>query len=1515
MKRGNKFKSVIIGSGTLPILCARVLLSRGHEICFMITSDAEVQRWTRETKIPYLEPYSNLAELLSAKPFDYLFSVANEQILRGDVLKLPRKAAINYHDSLLPRYAGTHATSWALMNGETVHGVTWHLMTEVVDAGDILKQECVGIAEDDTALTLNMKCYEAAINSFTRLVGELETGNVLARKQNLDERSFFPRYQRPAIGGVISWRHCASAIDTFVRALNFNSHANPLGSPKLAIGNEFVIVPEIVTLPEPSLTAPGTITKIGSDFLRVDTADRQVELQSLLTPSGEPISIAELVARYGLHPGYRFTDLDSEQVQQLESLDAASSQHQTFWVERLASLAPAVLPYRKSTVSDKVPRFASLRMLIPNEVVNFVKERLVQWTIGDFILAAYGTFIARLADLNSFDIAYTDSDLKDEVAGFDRIFAMHLPLRMDIDCSQSFAEILNAVKKQVESVRNHSSYSLDLVARYPELRSIAVCPGRFTLPLVFERGKRSKDNEMPAGCEIMLNISEDGVQCHWIYDQDKFEEASIVRLSSLFTTLLSGISAKPEHPLASLPLLTEQERHQVLIEWNDNHAEYPTDQCIHQMFEDQVVRTPDADALIFGGRQLTYLELNHRANQLAHFLRRLGVGPETPVGICVERSMEMVIGMLAVLKAGAAYLPLDPAYPRERLAFMLRDSEAPVLLTQAKLAAGFNQDRARMVCLDTDWKEIAEHSERNPYSEVRPENLAYILYTSGSTGHPKGVLIPHSALVSHSVSVANHYEIVSSDRVLQFASISFDVAAEELFATLLSGAAVVLPTWQSLPSLSDFIALLEKERLTVINLPSCYWHELVLELDLSKRSLSPTLRLVVAGSERVLPERLRTWRKMFGNSIRWLNAYGPTEATVTTTIYEPNGADEGSETVAVPIGRPMANRQVYILDSHLDPVPIGVRGELYIGGAGLARGYLNSSDLTVEKFIPNVFKPEAGSKLYKTGDKARYLHDGNIEFLGRVDRQVKVRGFRIELDEIENTLDQHPSIRNCAVLAREDEAGDTKLVAFIAPAVDKSNGAGSIPLTPFGTSGLKVWNSSRHDPSQAVSRENLFPVLLDHLREKLPEYMVPSALITLDQLPVLPNGKVDRQALSMVDLSKCKPANPDVSHRDLVEVQLTEIWERVLGVRPIGLNDNFFELGGHSLQAVRMFAEVEKAFCKNIPIGTLFQAGSIKKLAQILREDCGSAPVSSLVAVQPNGSQAPFFCIHPLGGDVLLYRDLARHLGPDQPFYGLRALRSNGQQVGQMTVEAMAEHYIREIQTIQPRGPYFLGGLSFGGVIAFEMAQQLSTFGQKVALLALFDTELFPTSFRSKLHYFERRLRLHMDRLMMLNFRARVDYVKSRVQKIRKERLNDLNNQYRRAGHQFYSLIGQPPPKDFFAIQDEIWRSGKNYVPKLYPGKITLFRADQARGIYPDPMLGWEGLATDGLEVHEVSGSDHESIVLEPHVGTLAKELRSCIEKTIMERDQAGQPPDLCIFPKTGMHLSMYLAMSSIFIQ
>jgi aspartate racemase len=554
-----------------------------------------------------------------------------------------------------------------------------------------------------------------------------------------------------------------------------------------------------------------------------------------------------------------------------------------------------------------------------------------------------------------------------------------------------------------------------------------------------------------------------------------------------------------------------------------------------------------------------------------------------------------------------------------------------------------------------------------------------------------------------------------------------------------------------------------------------------------------------------------------------------------------------------------------LLDRYLQPVPVGTPGEIHIGGAGLARGYLNRPNLTTERFITHSFSHQPGVRLYKTGDLARHLPNGEIEFLDRIDNQVKIRGYRIELGEIEATISAHPTVRENVVIAREDQPGEKRLVAYFVP------------------------NEEQHKKINE---------LRSYIKEKLPDYMVPSAFVELGGLPLTPNGKINRRALPPPNSTLSESETVFVRHRNELEMRLTKMWEMILGVGPIGVRDNFFNLGGHSLHAVRMFAQVERDLGKSVPLATLFEAATIEQLAQILRKDGWSAPESSLVPIQPNGTKPYFFCVHAKGGNVLFYRDLANRLGPDQPFYGIQARRLGGRQVGHASVEEMAEFYIKEMQTLQPEGPYFLGGSSFGGLAAFEIAQQLHAQGHKVALLALLDTgtpdypKLLPgtTVLRSKIYRFVRRVQHHRDSLRLLNSQDRVKYVRKIADKARRNYYRKFNDRYRKAGRKFYSMRKQPIPGNLIQLEDKIYRAGQKYVPQLYPGKITLLRAtNQPLGIYPDPTLGWEGLAAGGIEIREVPGH-HGSIVAEPYVRILAEELRVCIEKAQLEASQTVEP-------------------------
>jgi amino acid adenylation domain-containing protein len=673
--------------------------------------------------------------------------------------------------------------------------------------------------------------------------------------------------------------------------------------------------------------------------------------------------------------------------------------------------------------------------------------------------------------------------------------------------------------------------------------------------------------------DLFLSLTETADELHGaiFYRTDLFDAETISRMVGQFQMILEGVVANPDQRLSALPLLTERERRRLLIEWNDTKKDYPKYKSIQELFEAQAERTPDTTAVTFEGEQLTYRELNQHANRLARYLIKLGVGPEVLVGVYMERSLEMITGLLGILKAGGAYVPLELNYPMERLEVLLDDTRAPVLLTQQRLVETLPKHGAKVLCLDSDWETISHESEQKPLSPVSPDNLAYVIYTSGSTGKPKGVQITQRALVNFAASASTTFELAPNDRVLQFASISFDTAAEEIFPCLIRGATLVLRTDSTLDSVALFLQKCRDWGITVLDLPTVYWHEVTEKLSSEQLTVPEQLRLVIIGGEKANPERMAQWQKTVGDRVRLLNTYGPTEATVVTTMWElgPSFQTNGSLR-EVPIGRPIPNVQAYILDKDLNPVPIGVSGELHVRGIGLARGYLNRPDLTAEKFIPNPFSGNPGERLYKTGDLVRYLPEGNIEFVGRLDNQIKIRGFRIELGEVESLLCQHPRVRDTAVMVREDEPGNKCLVAYVAP---------------------------RQQQVLTVSELRSF------LKAKLPEHMMPSAFVFLDALPLTPNGKVDRRALPVPDRARPDLAVTFVAPRNPVEEVLAGIWAETLRLGRVGIYDNFFDLGGHSLVALQVMSRLQNALRVEVPLRTLFEKPTVAGLtAAILHE-------------------------------------------------------------------------------------------------------------------------------------------------------------------------------------------------------------------------------------------------------------------------------------------------------------------------
>ncbi|MBD2346873.1 thioesterase domain-containing protein [Anabaena subtropica] len=882
----------------------------------------------------------------------------------------------------------------------------------------------------------------------------------------------------------------------------------------------------------------------------------------------------------------------------------------------------------------------------------------------------------------------------------------------------------------------------------------------------------------------------------------------------------------------------QSEQHQLLVEWNDTHRDYDLSQSLHELIVAQVEQTPDAIAVKFAQQQLTYRELNHKANQLGHYLQTLGVKPEILVGVCLERSIEMVICLLGILKAGGAYVPIDPEYPQERIAYMLEDSQVKVLLTQEKLLNQIPQHQAQTICIDEEWKQISIHPNTNPNSNITPDNLAYVIYTSGSTGKPKGAMNTHKGICNRLLWMQEEYQIDSTDSILQKTPFSFDVSVWEFFWTLLTGARLVIAKPGGHKDSAYLINLINQEKITIVHfVPS------MLQVFLENRSVEKctSLKKVICSGE-ALPIGLQN--RFFQHlECELHNLYGPTEAAIDVTFWQ---CQKHSTLQSVPIGRPIANTQIYILDADLQPVPIGEIGEIYIGGVGVARGYFNREELTNERFLVNPFPHSEFKRLYKTGDLARYLSDGNIEYIGRADYQVKIRGYRIEIGEIENVLSSHPEVRDAVVIARNDNAQEKQLVAYI------------------------TYNSIKPQLDN----------LRDFLKRKLPDFMIPSAFVMLENIPLTPNGKVDRKALPKPDVFSFRESHNFVAPRNEIEAKLVQIWSDILHLPKIGVTENFFTIGGDSLKALLLISQIEQLFTKEIPLARLLMNPVIEDLAKIIQDGNNHIHNSPLVPIKSKGNQQPFFCVHPAGGHVLCYFKLAGYMGNDQPFYGLQAQGFYGDEEPLTRVEDMASLYVKTIREFQPQGPYRIGGWSFGGVVAYEVAQQLYRQGQEVSLLAILDSYV-PILLDEQKPIDDVYLVGVLSRVFGGMFGKDNLVTPEEIKDLTiEEKINYIIDKSRKAGI-FPPGVERQNNRRILDVLVGTLKATYSYIRQPYPGKVTVFRAREKHIMAPDPTLVWVELfsviAAKEINIIDVPGN-HYSFVLEPHVQVLAQCLKACLD-------------------------------------
>jgi len=981
-----------------------------------------------------------------------------------------------------------------------------------------------------------------------------------------------------------------------------------------------------------------------------------------------------------------------------------------YWKRQLAG-APTVLelPADRARPARQSFHGASRSFLISGKTVAALKQLSRQHasTIFVTLMAAFESLLHRYTGQADILIGYPaagrDQFDTEDLIGF---FINTLVLRADFTDDPTFEELLKRTRTAAFDAYDNQDLPFDrLVAELQPVRSLShallvqalfILHNQFVGECQFP-GLTVSYPPVETGMVqfdlIMHLVPEAGALCGKLeYNKDLFETPTIDRLLRHFQTLLASIMANPRQRISELPLLTPAERQLLLVDWNQTVTDYPRRACVHELFEAQVERTPEAVAVVFEGQSLTYRELNRRANQLAHHLRGLGVGPEALVGLCVERSMEMVVGLIGILKAGGAYVPLDPRYPPERLAFMLEDAGTSVLVTQERLVPRLPAFQGHCVCLDfagPAFEGPDAFAEANPAGQTVPENFAYVIYTSGSTGKPKGVALPHRALVNLIHWQVRNSTLGPGDKTLQFASLSFDVSFQEIFSTLCSGGVLVLIDEESRLDPALLWKVLAKHAVARLFLPFVALQQLAERADDATPAV-PSLREVITAGEQlqITPKIAALFERLKDCTL--CNQYGPSESHVVTSFALTGRASQWP--TLPPIGRPIANTELFLLDRHLQPVPVGVPGELHIGGVALARYYWHRPELTEQKFIPHPFRSEPGARLYKTGDLARYRPDGNIDFLGRTDHQVKLRGFRVELGEIEAVLRQHVTVGECAVVVRETAQGNKRLIAYVVA----RDSTASVDVT-------------------AAGPPNMVADLRDWLKGKLPDYMLPAAWVQLKQLPVTPSGKVDHRALPEPEQGDAGTGVAFVNPRTPLEAALAAIWSQELEISQIGVHDDFFDLGGHSLLAVRVAVQLEQRFGKKLPVATLFAAPTVEQLAKAIL-DAENVPVQPRLCTLRSGhTKPPFFFL----GELAFLRLLRLPAG--QAFHVLRT-RGITDSPAFTSLGQLAEDHLAVIKSVQPKGPYLLGGYCFDGVVAFEMAVQLMAQGHEVLLVAAVDT-------------------------------------------------------------------------------------------------------------------------------------------------------------------------------------------------
>jgi amino acid adenylation domain-containing protein len=1409
---------LLIGETSLLIQCARLVKERGYTVVAVVSPDPLVIKWAQTENIPIHNTYSQLAPFLQQYSFDFLLSIVNSAILSENVLQTPRIAAINYHDAPLPAYAGVYATSWAILNGETRHGVTWHIMTAVADEGDIVAQEILEINAFDTVQMLNAQCYEAAIRTFKSILLAIAEDELYIEEQDLSQRSYFGLYQRPAKAGVLDFSDSSEALINLIRAVAVgSSYQNPFGSAWMLIGHQVYLIKSAIAGGQRPGSRPGEIVDITAESIVIATGTGAVQIQGLTDLSGHVVSIPFVQKQHQLHPGTMLSTPNEKKLKAWGQKKSDLARHEKFWFKELSHISSA--DNGQSSAQSNGKRMTLDYPLAAN-VLNMVKEN------GPGFLPAAIALFHRCLDSDSGPIGLVHKGtLISEWLEFG-LSASVVPLSLSFSADTDMA-ILRQAGQQIEKIINRQTFLLDLYSRYPELQGRK--PLTYSTILVLNDVTSMPPHLLQENPNaVVLHLLPTGLAVHtWTACRQSTEQ-----IISRLLAFISHICSHGFERLEQVPLLLPHE--QALVDAELSKKSPYTLQPVPFLFAEQVQKHPHQAAVQQDGQSLTYFELNQLVDRIAARLQRQQMGANRCIGLCMHRSPGLIAAVLAILKCGGSYVPMDAKYPRNRMSQIIQDADIKQIIVSQELAGLF--DGEPVTCII--YENIDDHAAAEHVPVCTLSDTAYVIFTSGSTGKPKGVMIGHEALAQFTLDCIDRYGLQPSDRVLQFASISFDAAVEEIFPCLSSGATLVLRTDEWLSSIPNFIRECSNAGITLLDLPTAFWNIMVHECSAMQQSLPASLRCVIIGGELATDAAFTAWKQLCGSYPLLYNTYGPTETTVVASHFKYQAEWQQP---FLPIGKSRDGVHAVVLNRFGQLLPPEYAGELYLGGTCMAKGYIQNEALTAQAFQQKTVLGQT-LRFYKTGDYVRQLQDGHFLFVGRKDDQVKIRGFRIELEEIKTAVCGLPDVKDC-VITTYGEGTDKKLAAYVVL-------------------------------SQTTATMD---TIRQQLRAKLPDYMLPAVFVPMDAIPLTVNMKADVRALpSPVKFEKKTFAENKQEIFSPVERGLQHIWQTVLEQAPIGADQDFFDLGGDSLRAVRIMTMVEKEMGRSLPISVLFRYSTIRQLALLIESKDEELRWRALVQIKEGHGKVPLFIIHGAGLNILLFNTLAKHMDDDQPIYGLQARHMDGQGKPLDSLDEIVQEYAQEMLNVLPNGPFALAGFSIGGLIAFELAQYFRRHNKPVVFLGVFDT--FALSAESGKKSLSARLDRckHFVLKIWFNSKIIVRYPAEVIPKkwrwlryrmsLKKNRSAEIKDQ------ELMNL-----PEKLQSIAAAIISAVDNNRLEWYPSGLHLFRAERRLFYVPETeFLGWKKYAADVI-VHRIPG-DHSYIFAPPNDMVFAQVLQAALD-------------------------------------